>query len=128
MNPEAQEVLKNLLSKDPDQLLPSEREFLRARRDYLTTEQKRIFAEVINETNANVEVESEVEVDKTPAERVAEVEAIPAEPVNEEVQATDQVEVEVEPETVNPDLQRQAEVEVQVEDDGSADPDYKAQN
>lgn len=106
MNPEAQEVLKSILSKDPAELSESERGFLRARRDYLTTEQKRIFAEVLGEEEVRV---------VTPEEQVVVEETIP----------TTDAEVVADP---NPEVVPEVvPVGDPGEDNGSADPDYKPQ-
>lgn len=49
MNPEAKQELERILSLDPSVLTPSEIAFLRARASYLTSEQKRVFASVLEE-------------------------------------------------------------------------------
>ena len=47
MNKDAQEYLNQILSKDPQWLRQDEIDFLKARRDYLTSEQKRVFTSVL---------------------------------------------------------------------------------
>ena len=47
MNPQDQEVLDNILKQNPEDLNPVNRAILNARRDYLTNDQKRIFASVL---------------------------------------------------------------------------------
>jgi hypothetical protein len=44
MNPEAQEIFDRLVKLDPTALTDEDKEFLRARRSYLTSDQRRIFA------------------------------------------------------------------------------------
>lgn len=41
--------LENILAKDPAWLIPDDISFLKARLDYLTSEEKRIFASVLEE-------------------------------------------------------------------------------
>ncbi len=52
MNKEAQEYLENILKKDPAWLIEDDIKFLNARRDYLTDEQKRVFASVLGDGQA----------------------------------------------------------------------------
>lgn len=47
MNPEAEEYLKKLVEKTPEELTDGEIAFLRARRDYLTGKQEGKFAKVL---------------------------------------------------------------------------------
>ena len=47
MNIEAKQELERILALDPSMLNPAEVGFLKARSSYLTTEQKRIFASVL---------------------------------------------------------------------------------
>lgn len=47
MNPTAQEELERILNKDPQTLTEAEIAFLRARRSYLNSEQRKTFAEVL---------------------------------------------------------------------------------
>jgi hypothetical protein len=47
MNKEAEEELQRILALDPSVLNTSEIQFLKARISYLTTDQKRIFASVL---------------------------------------------------------------------------------
>ena len=52
MNNEAQKTLNNILSKEIYTLVPYEIAFLKARRDYLTGEQRERYAEVIESKQA----------------------------------------------------------------------------
>ncbi len=54
MNTEAQEVLNDILQKNPEQLSVVEIAFLRARSGYLNNEQKRIFAAVLGNKEIKV--------------------------------------------------------------------------
>lgn len=54
MNNEAQEELQRLLALDPSVLKETEIAFLKARASYLTTNQKRIFASVLEEPKKEV--------------------------------------------------------------------------
>ena len=47
MNPEAQQELQRIIDLGPDAISPADADFLRARRDYLNSEQKRVFASVL---------------------------------------------------------------------------------
>lgn len=49
MNQEAQDKFDDLVKLDPSSLTFEDRNFLRARRDYLTSEQKRVFADALKE-------------------------------------------------------------------------------
>lgn len=48
MNEEAQEILNKILAKNPDELNEVEKDFLRARRDYLKQSQLDEYAKVLN--------------------------------------------------------------------------------
>jgi len=49
MNPEAQEYLNKIIAKELPELTKDNISFLRARRDYLTEEQKEKFSEVLED-------------------------------------------------------------------------------
>lgn len=55
MNPEAQEIFDKIVKKDPKDLTYDEILFLHARRPYLTSDQMRIFGEVIAKRDAELE-------------------------------------------------------------------------
>lgn len=62
INEEAGKELDRLLDLNPEDLTHDDKVFLYARRDYLTNEQKRIFAEPLNEMESQVEVVEEEKV------------------------------------------------------------------
>ena len=65
---DTRDYLENILAKDPQWLRPDEEAFLRARQDYLTTEQKRIFAKAIGEEEQEqVKSKSQVKREKAQA-------------------------------------------------------------
>lgn len=49
MNPEAEALLKQILKKDLHELSQADKDFLHARRDYLSDEDKKKFASVLKE-------------------------------------------------------------------------------
>lgn len=59
MNKEAQEVLNNIVKKEPHELTEADKGFLRARRSYLSTEDMERFADVLSETDAETTDEPE---------------------------------------------------------------------
>jgi len=52
-----EEILKQITEKNPSELSADEIVFLRARRDYLTGEEKERFGEFLEEENEIIEVE-----------------------------------------------------------------------
>lgn len=99
MDKMSHEELQRILSLDPVNLTSQERAFLRARSEYLTSEQKRIFKSVLNEkpTKDTPEVESEA-TEPTP-EVVEEVETpeAPKDEVSTIGEAAEESEDEVDP-------------------------------
>lgn len=73
MNPEAQAEYDRIVSIEPAALSEAEAGFLRARRDYLTEEQKAVYAEVLSEVPAA----PGPEVAEAPAEEAPEAEDAP---------------------------------------------------
>lgn len=59
MNPEAQAELNRILGLDPNELSEYEAGFLRARRDYLSEEQKAVYADVLKGVEAPAPAETE---------------------------------------------------------------------
>lgn len=49
MNEQDQEIFNKIVKSNPEELVDSERKFLRARRSYLNHEQERVFADVLAE-------------------------------------------------------------------------------
>lgn len=60
MNPKAEQKLKELAEKDINALTDADKVFLKARRSYLTAEQKETLKEVIKEQKAEVKKDKEV--------------------------------------------------------------------
>lgn len=80
MNPEAQAELDRILALEPAALSDADRAFLQARRDYLTEEQKSVFAEALSEQPAAENDENAAEQPRTsrgrkPAEATEQPEA-----------------------------------------------------
>ena len=55
MNPEAQEYLNKILTKNPSELTEDEKRFLRARRSYLKESQLKEYESVLNQTSVETE-------------------------------------------------------------------------
>jgi len=61
MNPKAQQMFDTIVAKSVLDLTPAEADFLKARRDYLTSDQKEKFAEVLEGKVAEVKDEGKTQ-------------------------------------------------------------------
>lgn len=114
MNEQAQLLLQQILQKDPSMLNSDEVAFLRARRDYLNSEQRRVFASVLGEDSFRVQNDGA----SAPAqpEQVQQPVAQPEQPV-QQYEQVDQPQPQ----------QAQYQEVAPVQDQHSADPDWNPQ-
>ena len=96
MNPEDTELLNSVLSKSLEELTPYDVEVLNARRGYLNSEQKKVFASVLRKDNEE-ETSQEVPAEEPKSKATPKKEIPVEEPAPEETPAKDTKEDEFNP-------------------------------